>query len=116
MCVLIASIGIFNIRAAQAQSAGSLKGLLGFASSWAGVEEEKQTDSGYDKTYKSGGQLVHELWNNNTKTGEYTTFIADRFSVKISGQASDIGDLKHAAAGINESGLAALKDSGVTTK
>ena len=93
--------------------AGSLKGVVGFASSWAGVEQESQTDSGYDKTYKSGGQLVHEQWNSNTKNGEYSTFIADRFSVKVSGQASDISDLKRAASSLNTSGLAALKNSGV---
>jgi Yip1 domain len=91
---------------------GSLKGMVGFASGWAGVEQESQTDSGYDKTYKSGGQLVHEQWNKNTNSGEYSTFIADRFSVKVSGQASDISDLKRAAASINTSGLAALKNSG----
>jgi hypothetical protein len=92
---------------------GSLKGVVGFASNWAGVEQERQTDSGYDKTYKSGAQLVHEQWNINTKSGEYSTYVADRFSVKVSGQASDISDLKRAAASINTSGLAALKDSGV---
>jgi Yip1 domain len=94
---------------------GSLKGAVGFASGWAGVEQEKQTDSGYDKTYRSGGQLVHEQWNKNTKSGEYSTFIADRFSVKVSGQASDISDLKRAAANINSSGLEALRNSGVAT-
>ena len=93
--------------------AGSLKGVVGFASSWAGVEQESQTDSGYDKTYKNGGQLVHELCNNNTQSGEYSTFIAHRLTVKVSGQASDISDLKRAAASINTSGLAALKNSGV---
>jgi hypothetical protein len=92
---------------------GSLKGVVGFASSWAGVEQESETDSGYEKTYQSGGQLVHEQWNKNTKSGEYSTFIADRFSVKVSGQASDISDLKRAAANVNSSGLAALKNSGV---
>ena len=93
--------------------AGSLKGLVGFASGWAGLEQESQTDSGFDKTYKSGGQLVHEQWNKQTQSGEYTTFIAERFSVKVSGQASDIDDLKRAAATINTSGLAVLKNSGV---
>jgi hypothetical protein len=92
---------------------GTLKGLVGFASGSAGVEQESQTDSGYDKTYKSGGQLVHEQWNKQTQSGDYDTFIADRFSVKVSGQASDIDVLKRAAASINTSGLAALKDSGV---
>ena len=92
--------------------AGSLKGLVGLASGWAGVERESQTDSGFDKTYKSGGQLVHEQWNKQTQSGEYTTFIAERFSVRVSGQASDIDDLKRAAATINTSGLAGLKNSG----
>jgi Yip1 domain len=93
--------------------AGSLKGLVGFASGWAGVERESETDSGFEKTYKSGGQLVHEQWNKQTQSGEYTTFIAERFSVKVYGQASDIDDLKRAAATINTSGLAVLKNSGV---
>jgi hypothetical protein len=93
---------------------GSLKGLVGFASSWAGVEQESETDSGFDKTYENGGQLVHEQWNKQTQSGEYVTFIADRFSVKVSGHASDIRDLKRAAATINTSGLTALKNSGVT--
>jgi hypothetical protein len=57
--------------------------------------------------------LVHEQWNKQTQSGDYDTFIADRFSVKVSGQASDIDVLKRAAASINTSGLAALKDSGV---
>ena len=65
--------------------AGSLKGMVGFASSWAGVEQENQTDTGYDKTYMDGGQLVHEQWSNNSKSGEYSTFVANRFSVKVSG-------------------------------
>jgi hypothetical protein len=93
---------------------GSLKGVVGFASSWAGVEQESETDSGYEKTYRSGGQLVHEQWNKNNKSGEYSTFVADRFSVKVSGSASDISDLKRAAEDINTSGLAALKNAGVT--
>ena len=88
---------------------------MGFASGWAGVEQEKQTDSGYDKTYKSGGQLVHEQWNKNTESGEYCTFIADLFSVKVSGHASDISDLKRATAQINSSGLEALRNSGIAT-
>jgi hypothetical protein len=86
---------------------------MGFASGWAGVEQETQTDTGYDKTYKSGGQLVHEQWNKQTQSGDYGIFVADRFSVQVSGQASDIGVLKRAAASVNASGLAALKDSGV---
>jgi hypothetical protein len=94
--------------------AGSLKGLVGFAGGWAGVEQESQTDAGFDKTYRSNGQLVHESWNNQSQSGEYTTFVVDRFAVKVSGHATDISELKRAVGSVNTSGLAALKDSGVS--
>ena len=38
---------------------GGVSGLLGLAS-WAGVEGEKDDDSGTEKTEKVGGRLVHE--------------------------------------------------------
>jgi hypothetical protein len=92
---------------------GSLKGLVGFATGYAGTEQDTETDTGYDKLYKSGGQLVHEKWDNRSSSGEYGVIVGDRFSVKVSGSASNIADLKAAVASINLSGLAALKNQGV---
>ena len=43
----------------------------------------------------------------------YILLVVILVPVKVSGQASDIDVLKRAAASINTSGLAALKDSGV---
>jgi hypothetical protein len=94
---------------------GSLKGLLGFAAGWGGVQQESENDSGYDKTYKSGGQLVHEKWNRQTQSGEFGIVVADRFSVVVSGSAPSIDDLKSAVTSINVGGLAALKDEGVSS-
>jgi hypothetical protein len=93
---------------------GSLKGVFGFASGWAGVEQETQTDTGYDKMYKNGGQLVHEKWDSNNHTGDYGVVLADRFSVSAQGQADRIDDLKADVAAINLSGLESLKNEGVT--
>jgi hypothetical protein len=92
---------------------GSLKGLVGFAGGWAGVEQDHETDSGYDKTYKNNGQLVHEKWDNQTHNGEYGVIVGDRFSVNVSGKAASMDELKAALASINLSGLAALKNEGV---
>ena len=92
---------------------GSLKGLVGFANGWAGVEQDHETDTGYDKTYKSGGQLVHEEWNNQNHNGEYAVIVADRFSVKVSGNTANVDELKSALAGVNLGALAALKNEGV---
>jgi hypothetical protein len=94
---------------------GSLKGLLGFAAGWGGVQQESENDSGYDKTYKSGGQLVHEKWNRQTQSGEFGVVVADRFSVVVSGSAPSIDDLKSAVTSINVGGLAALKNEGISS-
>jgi Yip1 domain len=93
---------------------GSLKGLMGFAAGWGGVEQESENDSGYEKTYKSGGELVHEKWNKQAQSGEYGVVIGDRFSVVVAGNAANIDELKQAAASINVSGLEALKNEGVS--
>jgi hypothetical protein len=92
---------------------GSLKGLVGFAAGYAGTEQDTETDTGYEKIYKSGGQLVHEKWDNRSSSGEYSVIVGDRFSVKVSGTASSIGDLKSAVGSLNLGGLAALKGEGV---
>jgi Yip1 domain len=92
---------------------GSLKGVFGFASGWGGVEQETQTDTGYDKLYKSGGQLIHEKWDSKNQSGEYGVVVGDRFSVTAQGNADKIDDLKGDVAAINLSGLEALKNEGV---
>jgi Yip1 domain len=92
---------------------GSLKGLVGFAGGWAGVEQDHETDTGYDKTYKSNGQLVHEKWDNQSHSGEYGVIVGDRFAVTISGKAASVEKLKGALADINLAGLSALKNEGV---
>jgi Yip1 domain len=92
---------------------GALKGLVGFASGWAGVEQDRETDAGYEKTYKSGGQLVHEKWDNRSHYGEYGVIVGDRFSVMVSGTVANIDELKGAVASVNLAGLAQLKNEGV---
>jgi hypothetical protein len=91
---------------------GSVKGLVAFAG-WAQVQSSKETDHGYEKTYKDGGRLVHEEWDGQTKYGEYGVIIGDRFAVKVSGNADSMDQLKAAVATINLAGLEALKDVGV---
>ncbi|HMN47199.1 MAG TPA: Yip1 family protein [Povalibacter sp.] len=91
---------------------GSAKGLLGLAS-WAGVEGEKQTSSGYEKTYRTDGRLVHEEWRGSD--GEYAVVLGERFTVKVSGQAASIDELKSAIAEVDLGGLEALSNEGVKT-
>jgi hypothetical protein len=92
---------------------GSLKGLVGLASGWAGVEQDTETDTGYDKTYKSGGHLVHEKWDSRGNFGDYGVVVGDRFSVDASGNVASVDQLKAAVSGIDLAGLEALKNQGV---
>jgi hypothetical protein len=99
----------FNL---EITDSGSLHGLTGLATNWVGIEEDKQTDSGYEKTYKSGRQLVHEEWDNRSHHGQYTVVIADRYAVTVSGTAGGMDELKSALHNIDLAGLEALKSAG----
>jgi hypothetical protein len=92
---------------------GSLQGLVGFAAGWAGVEQDQETDTGYEKIYKNGGQLVHEQWDKRSHHGQYAVVVGDRFAVALSGEVADINELKAALGSIDLAGLAALKGVGV---
>ncbi|MGH8121358.1 MAG: Yip1 family protein [Rudaea sp.] len=91
---------------------GGAKGLMALAG-FANVEEEKQSDHGYDKTYHQDGRLVHEEWD-KSGSGEYTVVLGDRFVVAVKGSGvANIDALKAALGSLNLAGLEALKTQGV---
>jgi hypothetical protein len=91
---------------------GSARGLMGLAGI-AGVESERQTEHGYEKTFKQDGRLIHEQWDKQDGSGEYSIVLGNRFTVKVSGNAGSIDEIKSAVASINLAGLEALKNQGV---
>jgi hypothetical protein len=91
---------------------GGAAGLAALAG-WADIEADRETQTGYDKTYKSGGRMIHEQWDNGSKSGEYTMIVGDRFSVEASGSAASVDVLKSAVSSIDLGGLEALRNEGV---
>ncbi len=91
---------------------GSAKGLLGLANA-VGMTSERETDHGYEKTYTQDGRLIHEEWNSQSKHGEYSVVLGDRFTVAVEGTSDDIDTIKDAVGSIDLSGLEALRNQGV---
>ncbi|MEO9078223.1 MAG: Yip1 family protein [Rhodanobacter sp.] len=96
----------------EVSDTGGAKGLMAMASAMA-PEAEKETDHGYEKTYKSDGNLVHEEWDNQPKSGEYSVVVGQRFTVKAHGNVDSIDQLKKAVGSVDLRKLESMKDSGV---
>lgn len=89
---------------------GTARGLLALAG-WAGMEGEKESAGGYEKTYRSDGRLTHEEWHGSS--GEFAVVLGDRFTVAVKGEAASIDELKSALGSLNLRELEALKNDGV---
>ncbi|WP_449426655.1 Yip1 family protein [Rhodanobacter umsongensis] len=91
---------------------GGAKGFVALAAAMA-PEEEKQADHGYEKTYTSDGNIVHEAWDTQSRSGEYSVVLGQRFTVKASGNVDSIDQLKQAVASIDLAKLESMRDAGV---
>ncbi len=67
---------------------GSLSGLAGLAARF-DPNMEKETDTGYERTHKVDGQLVHERYDRRYRNGEVGVILADRFAVTVHGNGVD---------------------------
>lgn len=90
---------------------GGLGGLTILAG-WTMVQTESESSDGYERSYQKDGMRMHEKWDGPSRYGTYEVVIADRFLVKAEGRGLRMDDLKDAAASVDLSALAALKDEG----
>jgi len=97
----------------EVTDSGTAKGLMAMAGAMA-PEEERSTDHGYEKTYTADGRLTHEEWDDQSKSGEYSVVVGQRFTVKANGQAGSIDELKQAVASVDLGKLEAMREEGVT--
>ena len=94
----------------EIRDAGSLQGLMALAE-WANHEQEKETETGYERTFKEKGRTIHEKWDRSRGYGEYAILVGGRFSVEVSGEADSLDTLRDAAESID---LAGLESAGST--
>jgi Yip1 domain len=86
---------------------GSLSGLAGLAGKF-DPTMEKETDTGYERTSKINGQLVHERYDRRARSGEVSVILNNRFNVAVSGSGVDDSALTGALKEINLSQLASM--------
>lgn len=86
----------------------SLSGLAGLVSKF-DPSMEKETDTGYERTAKVDGQLVHERYDRRTRSGEAGIIVADRFAVIVRGDGIDPAALQGALKQVDLVKLAASR-------
>ncbi|MGH8850703.1 MAG: Yip1 family protein [Casimicrobiaceae bacterium] len=86
---------------------GSLSGLAGLASRF-DPNMEKETDTGYERTRKVNGQIVHERYDRRSKSGEISIILAERFNVEVRGNGVEAATLQSAIKEIDIARIVAL--------
>ena len=86
---------------------GSLSGLAGMAARF-DPNTQKETDIGYERTTKVNGQLMHERYDRQAKSGEASLLAADRFSITVNGSGVESDVILGALKSIDTTRLGAL--------
>ena len=93
---------------------GTLSGMAAMATvGWALAEIDKETETGYEKTSTYQGYKSHEEYNRNSKDGEVTVLVADRFVVEVRGNNLPMEAIMAAVGTVDLNKLAAMKGKGV---
>lgn len=86
---------------------GSLAGLAGLAAKF-NPNMEKETDAGYERTRTVNGQLMHQQYNRQSKSGEFDVMIGNRFTVTAHGSNVSEDTLVAAVKSVDVGKLVAL--------
>jgi len=115
-----AGMGTFKVSHAQARYGGvalkimDLGGVntMGMLAPWATLEQDKETDDGYEKMGKVNGRQVHEKYS---KHGQnlYRVIVANRFLVEASGSNVDLAVLRQVVNSVGFQQLEAMRNYGV---
>ena len=86
---------------------GAASPLMAFAGAM-NVQHDEETATGYDRVQTVNGQLTTEKYDNQSKSGEYSVVVANRFSIDASGSGVPIDTLKGAVASVGPDRVAGL--------
>jgi hypothetical protein len=93
---------------------GSMTGLAGMAAyAWAATSIDRETDTGYEKTATFNGYKSHEKYDKQSKSGELSVLVGNRFTVEANGNGIDMDALKAALSKVDLGKLDGMKGEGV---
>lgn len=93
---------------------GSMTGLAGMAAyAWAATSIDRESDTGYEKTSTFNGFKSHEKFDKQSKSGELSVLIGNRFTVEADGNGIDMDALKAALSKVDLGKLDGMKGEGV---
>lgn len=93
---------------------GSMSGLSGLAAyGWYAIDIDKETETGYEKTFTYKGNKGFEKYDNDSKYGEVSILVAKRFVVEANGNQVSMDQLKAAVDMIDIGKLESWKNVGV---
>ena len=91
---------------------GNLSGFAAMAALWMNLELDRETERGYEKTGAAGGRRFHEKYDKESRSGEYTMVVGNRFMVDVHGTGVDMPEIKKAMDQMNLAKLESMKDAG----
>lgn len=122
------AVGGFKISKANAEYSDSADGsrnvtlsitdigankMLGAMFGFGFVEQDKETDNGYEKMGKIDGRPTHEEFKKDGPSGEYGVLVGGRFLVEARGRHVDMAIIREAATSVGFAKLEAMKNDGV---
>jgi len=90
---------------------GAAGALAGMASAF-NVKSSKETATGYEKVGMVGGRMTQENYDRQTRSGEYSVLVGDRFMVHASGDGVSMDELKAAVGAVDQGRLEGLAKAG----
>jgi len=93
---------------------GSMTGLAGMtAYAWARVDVDRESDTGYEKTATFNGYKSREKYDNQSKSGEVSVLVGDRFVVEVDGNNLDMDAIKSTLGKVDLGKLNGMKGQGI---
>ena len=93
---------------------GSIKGAMGMAAfAWSMAEIDKETDTGFERTFEYKGHKAHEEYDTKYNNGKVQVLVAKRFIVEIDGSNVSWEMLREALNSVPIDELESKKNEGI---